>query len=198
MSEHTESHYERLSKLTDGHDMNLNVGLSMMCRLLDQTTMDYDTRERIHEGVINQLNSRRTKDAEANARLIAAAPDMTDLMKIDFRGSLWNVRPRILWQSLFNFYRQQGCPLDHLDNMLIDLRNCTEVFDKLTNNQTVEFLWGCNPGHSETTWIAESSFEGYSIEVITTISAFDYFVLCEVSGDEAKFTEVTGDTKLPV
>lgn len=116
-----------------------------------------------------------------------------DPMKVSFHGRLWDVRPRILWQSLFDFYRQQGCHLDHLDNMLIDLRNCTEVFDKLRNSQTVKFLWGCNPGHSETTWIEESSFEDYSIEMIVTIAAFDYFVLCEVSGDEAKLTEVSDE-----
>ena len=37
-----------------------------------------------------------------------------------FSGDMWDVRPRRLWQQLFDFYRSNGCPLGHMDNMMID------------------------------------------------------------------------------
>lgn len=107
---------------------------------------------------------------------------------IRFHGDMWDVRPRRLWQRLFDFYREQGCPLDHMDNMLIDLRNCIEAMDATHEAASVRFMWGCDPGHYRTTWINEQVWVDTGIELCVAISSFEWFVLCELTADEATFT----------
>jgi hypothetical protein len=107
---------------------------------------------------------------------------------VRFRSDMRDVRARRLWQRLFDFYRENQCPLGHMDNMLIDLQNCVEVMEAtLTTIEPVRFLWGCDTGHNMTTWINERSWKDISIETCMKISGFDFFVLCEVTKDEARF-----------
>ena len=100
---------------------------------------------------------------------------------------MWDVRPRRLWQQLFNFYRENECPLDNMDNILIDLENCVEAIEK-SHDGTVRFLWGCDPGYYFTTWMNEERWEGIGLQTAIDYSSFDWFVLCELTADEAKFT----------
>lgn len=106
---------------------------------------------------------------------------------LQFRGDIWDVRPRRLWQRLFDFYRQNGCPLDRMDNMLIDLRHCVNAFDLTQHQEKIRFLWGCYPGNYNTTWISEESWRDMGIDMCISISSFEWFVLCELTADEAIF-----------
>lgn len=106
---------------------------------------------------------------------------------MQFRGDMWDVRPRRLWQQLFDFYRENGCPLDRMDNMLIDLRNCVEAFD-MAHDGTLRFLWGCDPGYYNTTWINEESWKDVGIDMCMSFSSFEWFVLCDLTADKATFT----------
>lgn len=107
---------------------------------------------------------------------------------MQFCGDMWDVRARRLWQRLFDFYRKNGCPLEHMDNMIIDLRNCVDVMETaITTSEHVRFLWGCDRGHYRTTWINEHSWKGVSMETCMAISGFDFFVLCEATVDEVRF-----------
>ena len=110
-----------------------------------------------------------------------------DAFVMRFRGDMWDVRPRRLWQRLFDWYRENGCPLDRMDNVLIDLRNCVDAFDR-TVDGPVRFLWGCDPGCYQTTWINEESWKDVGLEIVMACSAFDWFVYCELDGDTATFT----------
>jgi len=104
-----------------------------------------------------------------------------------FRGHHWESKPLELWQHLFDFYREKGCPLDRMSNMLIDLRNCTDACQRAYDG-TVQFLWGINPGNYETTWINEDQWFGLSLETVATLKGFDWYVLCELTKDEARFS----------
>ena len=118
--------------------------------------------------------------------------DTNEQFVVNFRGSMRDVRARMLWQRLFDFYREQGCPLDHMDNMLIDLRNCVEAMDGLGGGST-RFLWGCTPGHCMTTWQPDGAWINGDVELTCEWANGDWFVLCELSEDEARFT-VLGNT----
>ena len=113
---------------------------------------------------------------------------------INFRGYLHDVRSRLLWQQLFNFYRENNCPLDHLDNILIDLRNCVEAID-MTYDGPVEFLWGCDPGYYHTTWIRQQQWDTVGIDLMINMSSIRWFVHCRLTHNEAIFTKRTGPCK---
>ena len=124
---------------------------------------------------------KKTMDSEKKTE--AAGPDISVVW---FDGDMWECRPRKLWQKLFDFYRQNGCPLDNMDNILIDLRSCTRAFEE-SRKGTVRFLWGCDPGYYPTTWtdIKEGEQE---IKNIMYGSGFEWLVLCELTEDRATFT----------
>ncbi len=61
---------------------------------------------------------------------------------IDLLTHIAQCYPRILWQQLFNAYRDAGCSLTHMDNLLIDLATCQDVFTKyLSRRSKVRLLW---------------------------------------------------------
>jgi hypothetical protein len=76
--------------------------------------------------------------------------------KTAFAGSVWDVRPRELWLQLFNLYVAGGAPLNGMQNMLIDLDNCKEVFDRIRrytdkaafryDHEKASFYWGFDEG----------------------------------------------------
>lgn len=76
-----------------------------------------------------------------------------------------------------------------MDNILIDFKNCQEVFANM-NLDTVRFLWGCCPGHYSTTWLPEKSWWDGNPELTANGMSWDFVVLCEVNDHEARFTRV--------
>lgn len=73
-------------------------------------------------------------------------------MKIlDFRGSMYECRSRVLWQALFNLYRERGCNLDNLDNLLIDLKNCEKIIEEAVDTKKTFHIGMDRTG--QTTWI---------------------------------------------
>ena len=111
---------------------------------------------------------------------------MNTVTTVNFDGYMYDVRPRLLWQQLFNFYRENNCPLDHLDNMLIDLRNCVQAID-MTHDGPVEFLWGCDPGYYNTTWINQSNWADIGMDQFLSFQSYDWFVHCKLTYNEAIF-----------
>lgn len=73
------------------------------------------------------------------------------MITVNFTGYAWSVHARLLWQALFNIYRKNNCPLDNMDNILIDLKYCKEVVDKTIDGE-VKFMWSVSPGYHHTTW----------------------------------------------
>jgi hypothetical protein len=71
-------------------------------------------------------------------------------------GNMWECRPRILWQAIFDQYIVDGGNLKCMDNLLIDYDNCKKVFDACEVNET--FLIGMCLKSGNTTWIEEKSF----------------------------------------
>lgn len=76
--------------------------------------------------------------------------DDVTVKRIEFHGSLSSVLPRRLWQGLFDVYRKHGCQLERMDNMLIDLDHCKDVFAKLASEDEVKFYWACHSGGWQT------------------------------------------------
>lgn len=79
-------------------------------------------------------------------------------IKISFRGDMYSVLPRKVWQILYNIYSEAGCDLTNLDNLLIDYDNCKELFDNLKKEEEVVFIFGCSHRTYPTTWISENKF----------------------------------------
>ena len=114
---------------------------------------------------------------------------------VDFRGSMWDCRPRMLWQKLFDFYRESGCTLEHLDNLLIDFGNCQELFDKklLHPNEgvTVHFIFGCNVRDFMTTWVErERWWVDHDPKQTIEFLSYDRCLICSVNSNEAKLIPV--------
>jgi len=66
---------------------------------------------------------------------------------IDLRARLTETKlfSRLLWQELFNFYREQGCSLTEMDSLLCDLY----VFEQRFHNPFT-LWWCCSPGSGYT------------------------------------------------
>ncbi len=73
-------------------------------------------------------------------------------------GCLYSTWPRLLWQGLFNRYREHG-DLANMDNMLLDYDNCQAFFNDAVGDEGA-FLWGIYDGHYSTTWIPSSAWWG--------------------------------------
>jgi len=110
--------------------------------------------------------------------------------RVDFHGSMWECRPRILWQALFDCYSANGGRMGHMDNMLIDLKNCQAIFDSAEQGKRYDFLWGCEPGDYRTTWVESKTWTGLSVKAFVEFQPYDFFVLCEFTTDAAEFTVV--------
>lgn len=110
--------------------------------------------------------------------------------EIDFRGSMWESRPSMLWQQLFDFYRYSGCDLENLSNLLIDFRNCQELFDKgllyPKEKTTIHFIFGCSTGSYMTTWLNRERWIFDSVKHTMTYSCYDKHLVCSVNADRAK------------
>lgn len=56
---------------------------------------------------------------------------------------------RVLWQDLFNFYRERGGSMTNMDNILIDYENCKELFEIVGSG---DFLFAFDVDTCRTTW----------------------------------------------
>jgi hypothetical protein len=106
---------------------------------------------------------------------------------VDFRGSMAACYPRMVWQELFNIYRAEGGDLENMDNMLIDLKECELMFDKLSRGSSNRFyfVWSCDPGHFQTSWKevpGDLNLSGF--ELWLACLNYEVNVLCEVSLEE--------------
>lgn len=111
---------------------------------------------------------------------------MSDTKTLDFRGSMWDCRSRMLWQVLFDYYREQGCPLERMDNMLCDHTNCVKLSEGF-RHEPVIFMWGCDSGCFLTWWVESSQWEGQSPEWFASWQCWDFAVLVEVGEELATF-----------
>ena len=104
---------------------------------------------------------------------------------INFLGSARDCIPRILWQRLFDFYREHGGKIDHMDNMLIDFKSCEQLIDSLDGGKK-QFLFGMVDGHWMTTW-RDMDDSQMTIEEIKLTNFCDHWLLCTVTSEEATF-----------
>lgn len=79
--------------------------------------------------------------------------------EISLHGNMWSVNPSVLWQQLFNLYRDGG-NLDFMQNMLIDYENCKQVFDQVNKDKNIVFIFGFDCGKiiPNTMWLWEKDF----------------------------------------
>lgn len=114
---------------------------------------------------------------------------------IDFHGCMHGVQARKLWQRLFDFYREKGCPLGNLDNLLVDYQNCVKVFDSLSGEEmaTECFMWVCDPSSYRTQWAPHSHFAVMSPRQQAARQDEEFAVWCEVSYDKATFEILRND-----
>ena len=93
---------------------------------------------------------------------------MDIIKEIAFTGSMPDIRPRMLWQTLFDLYRENNCDINNMDNMLIDYEKCKDVFTKLITNNEVKFLWGCAPNSFQTNFCICQDFNTYDLYVLSS------------------------------
>ena len=101
------------------------------------------------------------------------------MKRIDLRGRSFDCLSRILWQALFDEYRNNGGSLDNMDNMLIDLRNCEKVF--LEQDGEVSFVFGFE--FDKTTWIYDKTFTREKYLQWVTWSFYDNLLFVRVFDD---------------
>lgn len=112
--------------------------------------------------------------------------------RVSLRGYLQDVKPRVLWQSLFNLYRELGCPLDRMDNILLDLENCQRAVN-MASDKPLAFIWSCEPGDYRTLWRYEWewSIADPTQYAMTLVEA--WVVLCKLTGHEATFNIIKSE-----
>lgn len=94
------------------------------------------------------------------------------------------LRAREIWQELFNFYKQNNCPLDKMDNILIDYDNCLKLFDNPELNEV--FIWACDKGCYYTTWKPVEVDE--VDDAVRWVKAdYDVVILVKVTRDSVTF-----------
>lgn len=116
-----------------------------------------------------------------------------DPIKLDFRGLMWDCRPRMLWQKLFDFYRRSKCDLKRLDNLLLDYENCKKLFDEefiYPQKKAVHFIFGCESSHFMTTWIPQRSWLYDSPKHTVLFSNYDNNLVCSINSERAKLIPV--------
>ncbi len=87
--------------------------------------------------------------------------------------------PRMLWQILFNHYKAQNGPLEHLDNLLCDYENCKRLYEKFTG-KPVSFLWSMYPGAFPTFWMSSEHIYLENIELTKALASGSYHLLVTV------------------
>ena len=107
---------------------------------------------------------------------------------VDFRGDMTDVKPRRLWQQLFDFYRANGGRIEMLDNLLIDFENCQQILDRCMEKGPQQFIWGFDPGNWLTTWVDSHEWEEGSYHQAMFFRPFSWYVHCELTKEEAVFT----------
>ena len=78
-----------------------------------------------------------------------------------FRGSMASCYPRMLWQRLFDIYKEVGCDLAHLDNLLIDYGLVKTIIDELKPSSPSVFIWGCYSKSFQTAFCIPTEGEDY-------------------------------------
>lgn len=104
---------------------------------------------------------------------------------ISFDGRMWDCRARDLWQGLFDFYRCCGGSLDHMDNLLIDFKNCMGAMDRVADGSMVKFLWGAYLNCGFTYWVDEDKWINSDPVMTNTGCGYDIYVIVELSKDQA-------------
>ena len=101
---------------------------------------------------------------------------------VNIRGTVHSVKPRTLWQQLFNFYRENGGDLDNLDNLLVDFNNCRELFNSQDRLfwKTTKFVWGLRDDGMSTDWLGENLLSQTSDPKLLFSTPMKCIYLCEV------------------
>lgn len=108
-------------------------------------------------------------------------------MIIDLRFNVVECIPRLIWQQLFNFYRNNGGNLDRLDNLLIDYENCKKYFDDiLFKKDKIKFILAIHLKTGSTSWIEEKSFWP-NIKDIKEAMFYDHYLLCTITRDKFEY-----------
>lgn len=111
---------------------------------------------------------------------------------ITFRGYMFDCRHRLLWQALFDIYRQHSGDLSNMDNLLIDLENCNcVVHDVMELGKPRRFVWGMDVGGYQTAWIDEADFHNGDTLLTAQACARDLTVIATVSKHEASLAIAT-------
>lgn len=60
--------------------------------------------------------------------------------------------PYLLWQELFNIYRELECPCENMSNIIYDYDNCKEVFQKYYTHGPQQFIFELSKEDYYTSW----------------------------------------------
>lgn len=77
---------------------------------------------------------------------------------MNWHGHLTDCWPRLLWQALFDTYREAGGNLDRMDNLLIDLRCCVSACEGIDRGGATTFLWAFSP-HGHTSFRPDTEYD---------------------------------------
>jgi hypothetical protein len=110
------------------------------------------------------------------------------MITLDLQKSCVNKEYQI-WQQLFNFYCSHGCPLDIMDNMLVDLSNCKKVLES-SYVETVHFLWAINKREYQTTFVKTDAESMVFLE--QHISWHDFVVHVTIKDNCVTFEVIKG------
>ena len=103
----------------------------------------------------------------------------TPSITVDFSKSSYDQWYRILWQKLFDLYRENGGSLDCMNDLLIDLKSCDQLCKRVLGGATPTFFFSFSSGSDMTFWSSDNSHMDC-----------DFTFKVEVSKDRATFEEV--------
>lgn len=105
------------------------------------------------------------------------------LKKIPF-----SCKPRMLWQVLFDFYRDVGGRIESMDNMLVDYDQCKRLIDEeLGHGRDFTLAFGCDKGSFFTTLVHH---RGRSVTELSSVFGHDRWLKVDVTRKEIAWEEL--------
>ena len=106
---------------------------------------------------------------------------------IRLAGSMKDCHARMVWQGLFDVYREYGGSLENLDNLLIDLGNCEDAVEEAQAGLVGTFLWGFFQRSFCTAAIPCANWSSKNVEHEAIMLGCDVYALVEVNDRWARF-----------
>lgn len=97
-----------------------------------------------------------------------------------------------IWQMLFDFYRDCGCDLTRMHNLIVDLKNIEQAFP-FTPDKPVAFWFGCSKKWFRTEFVHPDDVVVRDVGVAPALlgRGCDYWIQVTVSPDGIEGEEVS-------